>query len=254
MKGKNSFSALEMVDLIQYEELSGDGYYDFLCKKGHRNIIVSQEPTFELLFQSGVALLSQKHYREAVFDFASALERFMEFCLKALLFSEQLPFDMFDKTWKGISNQTERQLGAFYFVYLMSMKEPPLIITDKKFNISSKKDMANFRNAVIHKGDFPSKEESWKYGRNVYDYIVLVLTALNDRLGDKWQTGLTQAVFHHLNDVRTRLKNNLGDDLNDAIVRQQSMPTFVSVSRPIPEISFQQVMEEYISATPRFVK
>ena len=210
------------IDDLHYEELNGNSYFDFYCKKGHRNIIVLQEQPFELLFQSGVVLLSKRYTREAVLNFASSLERYMEFCIKALVFSEQCQTDSFVSTWEGIGNRTERQLGAFYFLYLMAMKEAPELINKKKIG---KKDMDNFRNDIIHNGHFVSNKEAETYGKYVYDFIISTLTLFNEKLGDKWQTGLNTAVFHHLNATYECLNKSLGKSFNDYLIQQVSMPT-----------------------------
>lgn len=77
-------------------------------------------------------------------------------------------------TWKLVSSQSERQLGAFYLLYLALFHTVP--------NPDKKK--VEFRNNVIHKGTIASTEEATEYAAFVYDYIVVALKAMKLRFPD----------------------------------------------------------------------
>ena len=86
--------------------------------------------------------------RESVSSFASAQERFHEFAIKVFLTKQGAPKDQFFATWKLVANQSERQLGAYYFLHLLYFRKTPTQNTK----------MTEFRNSVIHKGSIPSNK------------------------------------------------------------------------------------------------
>jgi len=225
----------------QYETINGSGFYDYTCTNGHRNIVVLQDLPFELLFQSAIVLLCNGYFRESVFNFAASLERFLEFCVKAFVFSKQHDFDLFDETWKGVSRQSERQIGAFYFLYLNIVNEPPQIIDDK---------MSRLRNDVIHKGEFISKHEAERYGKFVYDYINSTRKKLESKVEKQWNIGMGRAVDYHLKQVFKSINNRLkdaGEDTENQLIQTTTIPTYVSISRPLPTSSFEEIIADYIS-------
>ena len=73
--------------------------------------------------------------------------------------------------------QSERQFGAFLFLYLVNEGTPfrtgkELATYDTKFG---------FRNKVIHAGYFPSRKEVLEFARYVYDLIVEVRDSIIKR-------------------------------------------------------------------------
>ena len=80
---------------------------------------------------------------EVCFIFASSLERFYEFFIKLQMVNLRHLLRTFtDEAWKKLSNQSERQLGAFTYLYLSSLGELPPELSSKE---------RGFRNDVIHK-------------------------------------------------------------------------------------------------------
>jgi len=77
--------------------------------------------------------------------------------------------DEFRKTWKLVANQSERQLGAFVFLYLAKNGKSVKYLTDKAIN---------FRNKVIHKGYIPTLDETSDYGHEVLSFIDPILDDL----------------------------------------------------------------------------
>jgi hypothetical protein len=59
-----------------------------------------------------------------------------------------------------VSAQSERQLGAFIFLYIASFGELPTLL-----------DKAKFRNDVIHKGYLPDRDEAIDFGAATYKVI-----------------------------------------------------------------------------------
>jgi len=173
-------------------ELRDDGLYDLTCSSGHRTTVWLQNHKFELLFDSGGLALLDSHSGEAVSSIAAALERFMEFyvrivTLKHLLGQEPLgeiikrfsqgQHEPLEETWKRVSKQSERQLRAFLFIYLLENGKPPPFIDECNVQSSGKQNKA-FRNAVIHEGYTPTKEQVMEYGEQVFQFIRTILAAL----------------------------------------------------------------------------
>lgn len=139
----------------KYVELRDDGRYEFICEKGHTTVTVLQEQKFEVLFDLGAYAILDGYHREAVTSFTSSLERFYEFFIKASLFEDGLEEHVVAESWKKISSQCERQLGAFIFLYLECFSESPSLL---------RQNQIQFRNEVTHKGKIPSREEAINYG------------------------------------------------------------------------------------------
>ncbi|MBW0149563.1 hypothetical protein [Marinobacter arenosus] len=173
----------------KYVELRDDGRYEFTCEKGHTTVTVLQEQKFEVLFDLGAYAILDGYYREAVASFTSSLERFYEFFIKASLFEDGLEESAFAETWKEVSSQSERQLGAFIFLYLKCFSERPALLRPKQIK---------FRNEVIHKGKIPSRSEAIDYGQAVLETIRPIMQRTKTAL----PIGVQQTVLNHLKNSR----------------------------------------------------
>ncbi|HGM4724729.1 hypothetical protein [uncultured Serratia sp.] len=143
-------------------EFRDDGRYETCCTRGHKSVTVLQQQKFEILFDIGANAILDGYYREAVSSFTSSLERFYEFCIKVLCKKRNIENDVFSIVWKQVSNQSERQLGAFLFLWASEFGELPQLLSSKD---------TGFRNSVIHKGKIPTKEEALEYGGTVLAII-----------------------------------------------------------------------------------
>lgn len=193
----------------KYVELRDDGRYEFTCEKGHTTVTVLQEQKFEVLFDLGAYAILDGYYREAVASFTSSLERFYEFFIKASLFEDGLEDDAVTRTWKQVSSQSERQLGAFIFLFLKCFSESPPLLRQKQ---------TSFRNEVIHKGKISSREEAIEYGQEVLDIIRPILRRVKTTL----PIGVEKTVFYHLMNCRQ-------NDESQPIVTM-SIPTIISLN------------------------
>ena len=110
----------------------------------------------------GTQALIDGYTREAIVNVASSLERFYEFCIELFCEINKVSCDSYQTTWKLISKQTERQLGAYFLLYLNCLKRLPVHIPDKQ---------VNFRNRVIHQGYIPNNQEVMEYICCVYEVI-----------------------------------------------------------------------------------
>lgn len=150
-------------------EICDNGIYKTTCNKGHETVTFLQQDKFEVLFDMGAMALIDGYPREAVSSFAASLERFYEFCIKVFLLKRKISMEKFNDTWKLVSNQSERQLGAFYFLYLDILGNTPKSIDKKQIE---------FRNKVIHKGYIPKYEEVTKYADCLLNYMYKILKEL----------------------------------------------------------------------------
>lgn len=126
----------------------------------HSTAVYFTNYKFDLLFESGLNALKDLYYREAVASLTTAMERFFEYGINILIFDNNP--SKTEKGWKYISNQSERQLGAFYFLYLSKFNELPQTLDSNE---------TGFRNNVIHKGYFPTKDETLNFAKKIYSII-----------------------------------------------------------------------------------
>ncbi|MGR2942930.1 hypothetical protein ABMX92_18365 [Vibrio vulnificus] len=175
--------------IIATVEFRDNGRYEIRCAKGHSSITLLQQQKFEILFDIGAYAIIDGYYREAVSSFTSALERFYEFFIKVVCSSKQIEWSEIQNTWKDVSNQSERQLGAFIFLHLLETGNKPILLSNSKIK---------FRNEVVHKGKIPSREEAIEYGQAVLDVIRPLLL----KLKQEYSESVSIATFQHLNQAR----------------------------------------------------
>lgn len=148
-----------------------DNKYFVRCEEGHEVIAVLQNHRFEILFEAGANALVDGYPREAAGAFAASLERFYEYAMKVLLHGVDPSGRAFEDCWKEIKRSSERQLGAFLTLWTSRFKSPPDVLSEAQ---------ASFRNAVVHKGKFPSSKESIDFGEAVRALLCRHITKLRD--------------------------------------------------------------------------
>ncbi|MEZ9788169.1 hypothetical protein AB4301_06460 [Vibrio breoganii] len=154
--------------------LHDSGVHEIKCPRGHEYSVVLSAAKYEILYDLGMNALGDGYTRESVSSFASALERFYEFFIKFQVVNTGAKSELADQAWKIISNQSERQLGAFTYLYLSSIGELPPELSSKD---------RGFRNKVIHKGYIPSVDEAIGFGKVVYNHIMAVISELEVEYG-----------------------------------------------------------------------
>lgn len=142
-----------------------EGFYHYKCNYNHDNLLVLQAFKFELLFESGLCAIRDKFYLESVLSIHASLERFYEFYIKIISTQNGLDLKNYEKMFKHISRQSERQYGAFIVLYTIINKEPPALLLDQ--------NGVEFRNKVVHKGYLPNESEVLEYAEKVYEVIKL---------------------------------------------------------------------------------
>jgi hypothetical protein len=162
-----------------------DGYYEVSCPKGHTSVTILQQQKFEVLFDIGAYALVDGYYREAVSSFTSSFERFYEFFIRASLLEKGRDEKVINESWKYIANQSERQYGAFIFLYTTEFGKSPLLPNNKR---------TEFRNDVIHKGKIPTRCEAIDYGQATLDIIRPILHEVKE----KYPNGVDKTIMLHL--------------------------------------------------------
>jgi hypothetical protein len=178
-------------------EFRDDGRYETTCLKSHKSLIILQQQKFELVFDIGAYAIADGYYREAVSSFTSSLERFYEFFVKAVLFEKGIADAVISDSWKAITKQSERQLGAFVFLYTSELQQTPVLLKEKE---------VQFRNNVVHRGTIPSQQDALEYGQVILDLIRPVLQEVKQR----YPNGLQQTVFEHLKRSRQHSSEQSG--------------------------------------------
>jgi len=170
-------------------EVRDDGRYELTCPSGHTTVSLLQQQKFEVLFDLGAHAILDGYYREAVSSFATSLERFYEFAARVFLQNSAVPSDVAASCWKEVSNQSERQLGAFVFLWASYFHSKPVLLNSNQIAI---------RNSVVHKGKIPSKDEALSFGNAVLDTLRPCMLQLHGALQDAVQ----QVVFQSLRTMR----------------------------------------------------
>lgn len=182
-------SGLDGSKSVSNVELNDDGKYKLICQNGHSSIVILNHQKFQILFEIGINAIIDGYYREAVSSFTSSLERFYEFFSKVMCITRGIEWTVIKDTWKSVSNQSERQLGAFIFLHLLEIGNKPELLHKKNIE---------FRNAVIHKGKIPSREEAVEYGQAVLNFIRPLLISLRVN----YEHGTDQLIRRNLRENR----------------------------------------------------
>jgi hypothetical protein len=152
-----------------YVNIPESGVIEIACERGHRTATIIQETKFEILSEMGVRGIVNESYRDAVSSFATSIERLYEYFIVAACRKRGIPPEIFATTWKPMASLTERQIGAFLATFLLDTGQTAKLLPPKQ---------VEFRNAVIHKGRFPTREEAIKFGQAMFECALPVLTNL----------------------------------------------------------------------------
>ena len=195
-------------------ELMNDGVYTVQCPKGHTGNVVLKNLHFELLFDLGINAIGDGYYREAVASITASLERYYEFFVKTVWHAQGVPFEIVDKNWKEMSNQSERQLVAYIVSYSYSFGDVAPLMTNS---------MTKFRNSVIHKGEFPTREKTIEYAGAVLKLIDESLLHLQSKHQEA-----VKATFEHYTPHYEPVDENEN-------VLTINHPTIIRANEPLPE-------------------
>jgi hypothetical protein len=153
------------------ETIREDGLYTGKCPNGHDLLIATQTLRHEMLFEIALNAIADGYYREAVSSFAASIERFFEFSIAVLASTRAVAPEVFSAAWKKVSSQSERQLGAYVFLYVVSFGAVPQLLSNK---------MVELRNDVIHKGVLPERRDAVIFGAAAYEVIQIGMQKLRE--------------------------------------------------------------------------
>jgi hypothetical protein len=203
-----------------YVSPNNEGIYNVKCPNGHPFSVDILLHQFQVLFENGIHALSNGYYVESFVSFVTSYERFIEYFLNVVLKSNGVSRTEFDTTWKELAKQSERQVGAFYLVYLQEFREKPNQLNNKNREL---------RNSTIHKGYLPSKEDCIKFGDNVLEFIRPIIELLkNDKKYEKELIGSL---------------NHTGDFENKESIHHYSPYQIFAINRPINQTENKSISD-----------
>jgi hypothetical protein len=153
------------------ESIRDDGLYTGKCPVGHDLLVATQTLRHEMLFEIALNAIRDGYFREAITSFTASAERFYEFAIRVFVKAANVSDDVFRIAWKVISAQSERQFGAYVFLYVSRYSKTPKILENR---------LVELRNKVVHKGYLPTKEEAINFGEGVYELIQRTVQALRE--------------------------------------------------------------------------
>lgn len=153
-------------------EIGNNDTFEFTCVNGHKNIFFLNIPRYSLHFENGLEAYLNDNYIEAFVSFFSALEDYrLEFAKSYLYMFCNVPYEVISEQFKDISKQSERIYGAYVSAYLGYFKRPVDIKKSGEFYPILANETVRLRNAIVHKGYYPSKEEVEEHGYLIYQHI-----------------------------------------------------------------------------------
>lgn len=152
-------------------ELDDNGLIKANCSSGHESILLTDHPRYEILFTSGCSALINGYSNEAFATVSASLERCYEFFIRVVCRNLEISDEEFKKTWGQLSRSSERQLGAFLFLYLKAVGT----------SFDSVQDIAEERNKVIHKGRIVTEKEAEEHIEKVFKAIQKIVAGLLDK-------------------------------------------------------------------------
>jgi hypothetical protein len=183
---------------LVFAELNELGIYNYQCPNGHQKKMILKKQLFQILFDLGALALSDSYTREAVSSFTSALERFYEFIIKIIAFSDNMEEEILDGFWNQISKLSERQLGAYVSLYSYKFKKNPHL---------PERTWVEFRNDVIHKGIIPNSTKTLEFGQKVADIILSTLSDVKKYLKNDFRKSFAQLESFQMKKIEKKFPN-----------------------------------------------
>jgi hypothetical protein len=138
-----------------------DNQYAWECSCcGAANAAALRNERFEILFDFGALAFLDGYYREAVANFATSFERFLEFFVRTAWAHAGMTEADASVGWSEMAKQSERQLGTFFGTYLLACRSVPKMPAQKQ---------VEFRNNVVHRGLIPTREQTARYATALYE-------------------------------------------------------------------------------------
>jgi hypothetical protein len=176
--------------------ITDSGVYEVTCTRGHKSKVVIDNLPFEILFDYAINAIADGYFRDAIASFTSAMERYFEFFVKVIVRKNGSDFSSIDRSWKILSNQSERQLGAYVMLYTLEFNKQPTLLNTNTDTV--------LRNKVIHKGYVPTRDEAVKFGDaalNVIETSLLELKANRTAVNETFDFYSYKRAANNLNSV-----------------------------------------------------
>jgi hypothetical protein len=142
-------------------ELDDNGSIHVTCEHGHYGIVVFNARRYDVLVRSAARAYLDGYTNEVVTVMSSALERAYEFYIRVSCRAKGISADKLEEAWKGVAAQSERQFGAFQFLYLLDHEQP----------FRPDKLITETRNRVIHRGKIVREKETLEFAEKVFEVI-----------------------------------------------------------------------------------
>lgn len=230
-------------DIFVEADVQNNRGYILECNKGHLSYGVLNIEIYELLYDRAVFSYEDSYYRETITNISASLERFHEFCIRLLLFYKNTDNNEFDITWKMVKSMSERQYGAFLFLYLNALNESP-----PKINKIDKKEWHQFRNLVVHNGYFPTKDSAKLALQYTTDYIQQVENKLKSLIGiniiREYKFAKYSEAYDEIETQLTQLQTENHKNLN--IMNLTIRPYLQIIDNAILEVKISKFKEDNI--------
>lgn len=142
-------------------ELDDNGMIHVTCDRGHHGVVLYNARRYEVLVKSAARAALDGYTNEVVAVMSTALERMYEFYIRVSSRARGIPEGTVEVAWKNVAAQSERQFGAFQFLYMLDQSRP--------FKLESR--ITETRNKVVHRGKIVREAEALEFAENVYGVI-----------------------------------------------------------------------------------
>lgn len=149
-------------------ELDDNGIIHVNCDRGHYGVVLYDARRYEVLVKSAARAALDGYTNEVVAVMSSALERMYEFYIRVSSRAKGLTEETVDAAWKNVASQSERQFGAFQFLYMLDQRRP--------FKLQQR--ITETRNKVVHRGKIVREDEALEFAEDVYAVIQHLQTEL----------------------------------------------------------------------------
>ncbi|MDT7849838.1 hypothetical protein Q9292_09465 [Methylophilus sp. VKM B-3414] len=214
-----------------FEPIVADYYEEALayieCSKGHKSAILLQSQKFEVLLESAANALIEGYTLEAASSLSSAYERFFEFAINVFCKKSNTSKEALEETFKQVSKQSERQVGGFLFLHLLTFGT----------HYTLNKKIPELRNRVIHQGYIPTPDEVVSLGELIYSEIFTITALIKSSLSNEMQ----QVIM----DTLQRRNEKIPQDIPRATT---TGTMFFSLAMAEQKSSFQEALVSYKEA------
>ncbi len=144
------------------------GLFQANCEHGHTIKAVSERPNHEWLITAAAYAIGDGYHREAVLNFAAALESAFDFYVEASLLQANLEMEAVRELLRQ-NRQDQRRAGMVSVCYLRD--------TGKQFPYLQRK-WIEFRNDIVHNGRWPTRETGLEYAAYICESVLGLYEAL----------------------------------------------------------------------------